>query len=51
LSHIANIRNLDENNPHPFTFYQKCGYRIVGVLPDANGPRRPDIFMAKSLKA
>lgn len=42
--HIANIRNL---NGHPYTFYQKMGFAIVGVLPDANGWNKPDIWMAK----
>ena len=42
--HIANIKNLDR---HPFEFYQKLGFVIVGVIPDANGPGKPDIFMAK----
>ena len=27
--------------------YQKCGFVIVGVVPDANGPGKPDILMAK----
>ena len=31
--HIRNIRNLAG---HQFEFYQKQGYRIVGVIPDAN---------------
>ncbi len=34
---------------HPFGFYQKCGYTIVGVIPDANGLNKPDIIMAKRL--
>jgi aminoglycoside 6'-N-acetyltransferase I len=42
--HIRNIRNLGH---HPYEFYQKLGFVIVGVLPDANGPGKPDIFMAK----
>jgi aminoglycoside 6'-N-acetyltransferase I len=42
--HIAAIRNLKR---HPFEFYQKLGYVIVGVIPDANGPGKPDILMAK----
>lgn len=41
---IAAIRNLRR---HPYEFYQKQGFRIVGVIPDANGPGKPDIFMAK----
>lgn len=44
--HIARIRNL---RGHPYEFYQKQGFVIVGVLPDANGPGKPDIYLAKSL--
>ena len=44
--HVANIRNL---NNHPYEFYQKCGFVIVGIMPDANGVGKPDIYMAKSL--
>ena len=44
--HIAHIRNLKH---HPYEFYQKLGYVIVGVVPDANGPGKPDILMAKSV--
>jgi aminoglycoside 6'-N-acetyltransferase I len=48
LSHLARIENLRD---HPYEFYQKVGFVLVGVLPDANGPGKPDIFMAKSLLA
>jgi aminoglycoside 6'-N-acetyltransferase I len=44
--HIAHIRNVKH---HPYEFYQKLGYVIVGVIPDANRPGKPDILMAKSL--
>ena len=44
LDHLANIRNL---NNHPYEFYLKVGFAIVGVIPDANGPGKPDIMMAK----
>jgi len=42
--HITTIRNL---RGHPYEFYQKVGFTIVGVIPDANGPGKPDILMAK----
>jgi len=38
--HIARVRNL---RSHLFGFYQKCDSVIVGVVPDANGPGKPDI--------
>ncbi|MEP7136917.1 MAG: GNAT family N-acetyltransferase [Chloroflexota bacterium] len=41
---IQNIRNL---KGHPFEFYQKLGYVITGVVPDANGIGKPDIMMSK----
>jgi aminoglycoside 6'-N-acetyltransferase I len=41
---IRDIRNLKN---HPFEFYQKLGYVITGVVPDANGRGKPDILMAK----
>ena len=34
---------------HQTAFYLKLGYTISGVLPDANGPGKPDIFLAKRL--
>jgi aminoglycoside 6'-N-acetyltransferase I len=46
LERISNIKNLRR---HPYEFYQKVGFVIVGVMPDANGLGKPDIFMAKRI--
>ena len=46
LEHLTTIKNLRR---HPFEFYQKLGFVIVGVMPDANGLGKPDIFMAKRI--
>jgi aminoglycoside 6'-N-acetyltransferase I len=43
---VARIRNLRQ---HPYEFYQKQGFVIIGVMPDANGLGKPDILMAKSV--
>ena len=43
---IRDARNL---GGHPLGFYQKLGYAIVGVVPDANGMGKPDILMAKRI--
>ena len=42
--HVRNITNFRD---HPYEFYQKLGFVIVGVIPDANGFGKPDILMAK----
>ena len=44
LEQLARIRNLRR---HPYEFYQKLGFVITGVMPDANGRGKPDIFLAK----
>jgi len=39
-----------EPGKHQSAFYLKHGFKVVGVMPDANGKGKPDIIMAKSLK-
>lgn len=45
LAHAAQLESFD----HPTGFYRKLGYAVVGLIPDANGPGKPDILMAKRL--
>lgn len=43
------IKDITNLNKHPYEFYIKKGYKIVGVVPDANGIGKPDIIMAKRI--
>lgn len=45
--YIRAIHNLPDKPEHPFNFYKKLGFTIVGLVPDANGAGKPDILMAK----
>jgi aminoglycoside 6'-N-acetyltransferase I len=45
--HIAALHDLGRG--HPCLFYRKLGYVVTGVVPDANGRGRPDIYMSKRL--
>lgn len=47
LEKLLKIKNPGN---HPYEFYQKVGFTIVGVIPDANGLGKPDIFMAKRVE-
>lgn len=44
---FGKIERIENLSMHPFSFYQKVGFTIVGVIPDANGVGKPDIIMAK----
>jgi pimeloyl-ACP methyl ester carboxylesterase/GNAT superfamily N-acetyltransferase len=43
----AAIRGVQNLSAHPYEFYLRLGFTIVGVMPDANGLGKPDIFLAK----
>ena len=49
LAHLQALRALAERGGHPFAFYQRLGYALIGAVPDANGPGKPDIYLAKRL--
>lgn len=44
---LVAAQQLEDLGGHPFAFYRRLGYAVVGVLPDANGYGKPDILMAK----
>jgi aminoglycoside 6'-N-acetyltransferase I len=44
---LDHLRDLRDVHGHPFAFYRRLGYEVVGMIPDANGFGKPDIFMAK----
>jgi aminoglycoside 6'-N-acetyltransferase I len=46
-NHIVTLRDLGTR--HPFLFYRKLGYVVTGLMPDANGRGKPDIYMSKAL--
>jgi len=44
------LATIENRRRHPFEFYQRLGFVITGVVPDANGRGKPDILMAKRLQ-
>ena len=46
---LGRLKALAPASGHPFTYYMQLGYVVVGVIPDANGPGRHDILMAKRI--
>ena len=46
---IRDLRKL--RGEHPYEFYLRLGFRVAGLVPDANGRGKPDILFAKRLGA
>lgn len=50
LDALAGIDVVDPVVGHAFRFWQKVGYTVVGVIPDAEGAGAPSIHLAKPLR-
>lgn len=46
---LGRLQKLAATSGHPFTFYQRHGYVVSGVLPNVNGFGKHDILMTKRL--
>ncbi len=46
--HLCGLQ--DRGRGHPFLFYRELGFVVTGVMPNANGPGRPDIYMSKPIR-
>ncbi len=46
---LGRLQTLAPASRHPFTFYRRLGYAVVGVLPDVDGVGKHDILMAKRI--
>ncbi|HEX3476598.1 MAG TPA: GNAT family N-acetyltransferase [Kofleriaceae bacterium] len=46
---FARLATVEARRPHPVEFWRRIGYQIVGVIPDAEGPGKPSITLARRL--
>ena len=47
---IEKIQNIKNYKNHPYEFYQKCGYSIIGIIPNAYGLKKSDIWLWKDIR-
>ncbi len=48
---LAALGNVVVTGAHPLPFWIALGYTVVGVVPDAEGPGKPTIHLAKRLRS
>jgi aminoglycoside 6'-N-acetyltransferase I len=51
LDLMTALRDLKPTGAHPLGFWQRVGYTVVGVVPDAEGPGKPTILLAKRIRS
>jgi aminoglycoside 6'-N-acetyltransferase I len=51
LDVMTALRDLKATGAHPLGFWQRVGYTVVGVIPDAEGLGKPTILLAKRIRS
>ena len=46
---FGRLTSLTARRPHAVEFWRRVGYQVVGVVPDAEGPGKPSISLARRL--
>ena len=46
---VAAIADIEATGRNPFEFWLRAGFKIVGLMPDAEGPGKPGIHLAKRI--
>lgn len=47
---LAALAHLQSHQTHPYEFWIKMGFTVVGVMPDAEGRGKPGIHLAKRIE-
>lgn len=47
---LAKLQMIQNLKGHPYEFYERLGFTLCGVIPDANGLGKPDLFLAKRVR-
>ncbi len=47
---LMRLKRIQNRKNHPYEFLLKCGMQLAGMMPEASGRNRPDIFLAKRLQ-